>query len=272
VGRLELYPFSEDDLDLLELIADRLSIAIDNAQLYNELLQNIDSLEFERGMREQFVNTLSHDLRNPLTAAKMSAQIITRTPDLQRASDLAFRVMNSLNRADRMIQDLLDANRIRAGHPLPLELSDCDVVQLTSEVIDEFTSMHGRRFKLKAPAELKAFVSCNEIVRLLENLIGNAIKYGAEKEIEVSLEKLPENLFQICVHNWGNPISVEKQQKLFKPFSRTPEAEAGGKKGWGLGLTLVRGVAEAHGGKVKVESSKSEGTTFTVILPLNAQQ
>jgi signal transduction histidine kinase len=75
----------------------------------------------------------------------------------------------------------------------------------------------------------------------------------------------------LCVHNKGNPIPVDEQLNLFEPFKRV-ESGANGNKGWGLGLTLSRGLAEAHGGEIRVESSLDTGTTFTVSLPLNQKE
>lgn len=233
--------------------------------------KNIAGLEFERHLRDQFVNTLTHDLRNPLAIAKMSSHLIRKKSEDERIIDLASKVINSLDRIDRMIKDLLDANRIRAGYPLLLELAECNVSLLTSDVVEECISVYGPRFKLETPKDLCAFISGKEYIRLLENLIGNAVKYGSEKEILIKLEKVNGEHFQVSVHNWGNPIPLENQKNLFEPFSRTSEAEAGGKKGWGLGLTLVRGVAEAHGGNVKVQSNEKEGTTFTVTFPIKTK-
>ena len=77
---------------------------------------------------------------------------------------------------------------------------------------------------------------------------------------------------QVTVHNWGEPIAVDDQKFLFEPFRRTKSAEVSSKRGWGLGLALVKGIVEAHGGQVSVESSRELGTTFKFVLPLNSAQ
>jgi signal transduction histidine kinase len=106
---------------------------------------------------------------------------------------------------------------------------------------------------------------------MFENLINNAVKYGSVNElIMFTINKLG-NEVEFIVHNEGNPISAEDQASLFKPFSRIASAKNSGKKGWGLGLTLVKGVAEAHGGKVAVKSDKIYGTDFIITLPLDSR-
>jgi signal transduction histidine kinase len=108
--------------------------------------------------------------------------------------------------------------------------------------------------------------------RILENLCNNAIKYGdTTSRVTVSLRQEGDEA-ELAVHNWGNPIPASEQESLFQYFTRTKSAEASGKRGWGIGLTLVKGVAEAHGGSVQVESSQEKGTTFRVRLPRHAKE
>ncbi|AKI98510.1 PAS domain S-box-containing protein [Archangium gephyra] len=225
-------------------------------------------LRLERELREQFVSSLSHDLRTPLTAAKMSAQLIPRQPNLpDKVYSLAARVRQNIDRADQMITDLLDANRIRAGQGLPIEVSACELRQVVADTLEELSSVHGERFHLMGEEQVEGSWDARALRRLLENLCGNAIKYGdATRQVTVNLEREGDEV-RLAVHNWGNPIPATEQQKLFEYFARAKSAEASGKKGWGIGLTLVKGVAEAHGGSVRVESTAEKGTTFRVCLP-----
>jgi signal transduction histidine kinase len=107
--------------------------------------------------------------------------------------------------------------------------------------------------------------------RVIENLISNAAKYGSPTgPITLTLEKRASEI-DISVHNVGNPLPREELLQLFDPFHRSSTADASPHVGWGLGLTLVRGVAEAHGGRVHVESTPEAGTTFTLSLPLDSR-
>ncbi|HEX8536946.1 MAG TPA: PAS domain-containing sensor histidine kinase, partial [Cystobacter sp.] len=215
-------------------------------------------LRLERDLREQFVSTLSHDLRTPLTAAKMSAQLIPRQPNLpDKVYSLAARVRQNIDRADQMITDLLDANRIRAGQGLPIDVAPGELRQVVADALEELSTVHGERFLLRGEERLQGDWDARALRRLVENLCGNAIKYGdATRQVTVSLTREGDEV-ELAVHNWGNPIPAEEQERLFQYFARTKSAEASGKKGWGIGLTLVKGVAEAHGGSVGVESTRA---------------
>jgi PAS domain S-box-containing protein len=232
----------------------------------------LSQLRVERTLREQFVSALSHDLRTPLTAAKMSAQLIPRQPNLpDKVYSLAARVRQNIDRADQMITDLLDANRIGGGQGLPIELAPCDLWQVVADTLEELSTVHGDRFLQVGEDRLQGNWDAKALRRLVENLCGNAIKYGdPTRQVTVSL-KQGGDLVELAVHNWGNPIPVEEQEQLFHYFTRAKSAEASGQKGWGIGLTLVRGVAEAHGGSVGVESTRERGTTFRVRLPRTAK-
>jgi signal transduction histidine kinase len=112
-------------------------------------------------------------------------------------------------------------------------------------------------------------IHCDDdgVQRIIENLGSNAAKYGAdETPITITLSKTSDRA-EIAVHNEGNPIEPNDLPSIFKPYRRTGAAEAAGQKGWGIGLALVKGITEAHGGTVTVESN-SMGTTFLVSLPL----
>jgi PAS domain S-box-containing protein len=228
----------------------------------------LQKLEEERDLREHFVATLSHDLRTPLTAAKMNAQIIARkSNDPDRVMKGAIKIEENLNRADTMIRDLLDASRVKAGQKLQMEMSECHLNTVISEVIEELSTIHGDRFKKYFTEDIVGEWSCSGIRRILENLCNNAIKYGSPT-LPITISAIDDKkCILIKVHNEGNPISVKDQRTLFEPFKRAASPETLKEKGWGLGLTLVKGLAEAHGGSISVESALETGTTFTVKIP-----
>ncbi|HZH76659.1 MAG TPA: ATP-binding protein [Archangium sp.] len=238
-----------------------------------ELARAVEHLQEERELRERFVATLTHDLRTPLTAAKMGTHLLMRRGDDPVVlTKTAGRIADNIDRADRMIRDLLDANRITAGETLPAELARCDLTAIARETLEELAQVHGDRFVLSAPDIIEGYWSCSALRRILENLCNNAIKYGArDRAVTVALTRRGPEEVLLSVHNWGPPIPLEDQPSLFEPYRRMKSAQTGKEKGWGLGLTLVRGLAQAHQGTVQVESTEASGTTFTVMLPSDSR-
>jgi PAS domain S-box-containing protein len=236
--------------------------------------QSIRALENERDIRERFVATLSHDLRTPLTAAKITAQLLERKlsshPDLRKMAD---RIAATMDRADSMITDLLDANRIKAGEGIPVAVGQERIDKLISNTLEELSRVHGAKFEfLNDAGPVEGFWDASGIQRAIENLAGNAVKYGSPNSpINVAL-KVNNNEIEISVHNQGNPIALEDQKNLFGAYRRTDAAIASGKIGWGIGLSLVKGLAEAHGGRASVNSNFSAGTTFSIHLPLDSRK
>jgi len=230
------------------------------------------TLREERKLREAFVSTLAHDLRTPLASARMGAQLLARhSLDPQTVQTLTSRIVQNVDRADRMVQDLLDANRIRAGERLPIEIGDYCLNEIVQASVDEMVATYGNRFVIRADKSVLGYWCRKSLIRVIENLSSNAIKYGqADSPVTISILERDGRAI-LSVHNHGNPIRPQDQKTLFKPFKRSAAAQSGHQPGWGLGLTLVRGLIEAHQGSIHLQSAHGEGTTFTVDLPLDAR-
>lgn len=234
----------------------------------DESRQEARDLRVQSELREAFVSTLAHDLRNPLAGAKTAIELIMRRPCEQgthaRMCSVALR---SLVRLERMITDLLDANRITAGQPVPLRRGRCDLAEIIEKTVNDFRLTHGERFTVQSPGPVWGEWDAFAIRRVIENLLSNAVKYGDDSTpVTLSLRSSPDQA-ELEVHNFGPPIPLRDQKTLFERFRRTKEADRSASRGWGLGLTLVRGISEAHHGAVTVRSEAGEGTTFTVTLP-----
>lgn len=226
--------------------------------------------------REQFVAALTHDLRNPLTAAKMAADLLLLklTKPIDNPEDMVrsvSRISDNLKRLDRMIQDLLDANLMGVGECLRLSLSPVDLYALIGSLIGNFSESDQHRIKVVGDESIHGVWDPEGLRRAVENLISNAFKYGEEgAPVTITLRSKNERAL-ICVHNKGIPIPVEGRELLFAAYKRSESAKCSGKKGWGIGLALVRGIAEAHGGSIAVDSSIESGTTFTIDVPRDAR-
>lgn len=245
----------------------------DESRHHREVAEHeLRTLANDKEAQQNFVSTLTHDLRNPIGSAKMAMDLLLpyleRTEDAQELIDLVFR---NLDKAEKMLHDLLDAHRIKAGQPLPLTVERCNLTQLVSRILLDLESFHGKRFVLEADGEFIGYWSASNLERVVENLVGVALKYGdATKPITLKLFQT-DDLVTLIVHNCGTPIPLREQATVFDFLYRAKTAQGGPQTGWGLGLTLVRGVVEALGGKVEVSSSLAEGTTFAVVLPLDSR-
>ncbi len=278
---------NEKDLDFATALTNLVTVAFDRyykakrerEKLEEEARRNLKilyhsqdkvlSLESERDLREAFVSLLIHDLITPLSIILGSAQMILRKPnDPESHVRPAGMIVAQTNRAGQMVTDLLDANRIRGGEKVSLVKEETDITAMVQTTLADISIIHGNRFILKAQENVHGRVDPRGIRRIIENLCNNAIKYGfSDTPVIVELKQTGTELV-LSVCNKGNVISQEDQKSLFHQFRRSVSAASGPQKGWGIGLTLVRGVAEAHGGEVTVSSDAKNGTVFSVILPL----
>lgn len=239
-----------------------------DARITEEFTAKNMALVNEGSQRDQFVLTLSHDMRNPLSIARACGEMIQKNPaNLESVQKLSNKIIESIDRANNMIQDLLDSNKIRAGAKLTINKSQIDLAKIVNAIIEDFTKVYGDRLQVACPTPVKIKVDSAGIRRAIENLLTNAIKYGGtQTPVRTNVIEF-ENEVQIKVHNEGNPIPSEDQVTLFDYFHRSKSGVQSGQQGWGIGLTLVKGIAEAHNGHVLVESSEKAGTTFSIVLP-----
>ena len=229
-----------------------------------------NALMAERSLRERFVMALTHDLRTPLTSMKLTAQMLERkvnNPDYVSMS--AQRILKSINHSERMILNLLDANRIQIGESLPHKPIECSLDQIVEGVIADEALVHGARFEYKNHVgPIHGYWDSTGIQRVVENLLENAVKYGfTDTTIKITLTK-NEGIVDLQVHNDGFPIAPKDQAKIFIPYERTDSAQVSDQRGWGLGLALVKAIVESHKGSIRLESDQDKGTIFTVSLPI----
>ncbi len=229
----------------------------DAATQFSKTLQDIQEL---------FMVTLTHDIRNPLNLVKVGTQLLLRRLEQGDVNaDLATKMMRATDRMDTMIQNLLDASRLRAGYRLKMDFEECNLVLLIQDIVEDLNFAYGKRFVVVSEAEVKSNCCRKELQRVIENLATNAVKYGASDTLITLTLQQTETQISLAVHNEGKPISPEAQAILFQQFRRTTCAEE--QTGWGLGLFLAESIMEAHQGTILVESAEGKGTSFIVKLP-----
>ena len=219
---------------------------------------------------EQILALVAHDVRNPLATAKMELLVLVDPGSNEQSREGRAMMLRNLEQADSMIQSLLDVASIRAGRTLPIERHACD---LSEELRRMVAALGARdRIDLETDGPIRGEWGTAGLLRALQNLVANALKYGTPgSRVGVRLRRDGDTVL-LCVHNDGPPIREEDQREIFRPFRRTTESVASGRRGWGLGLAIVQAVAEAHGGHASVESTEASGTTFTLAMPLRARE
>ncbi len=176
-------------------------------------------------------------------------------------------VQNGVAAAQVLVTDLLDVYQVKAGKGLPITPERMDLASFIRGYVAQQEVRYGKRFRLLAPMPVVGYWCSKALRRLCDNLITNAIKYGAKDEtitLTLSQQGASTNL---SVHNVGPAIPAAELPVLFEPFVRANAATKSRHEGWGLGLAIVSAVASAHGGSVAVNSVAPSGTTFTVTLP-----
>jgi len=221
-------------------------------------------------MREKLIGTLAHDIRNPISAAYFAFDILKITNDKKRSDKLIKMGMRSLKKSLDMVEGLLDAISVKAGEGITLNFSEIDIVREIKWVANEASEIYTKNIVFQTNAEkIVGVFDGTAIRRVVENLVTNAVKYGApDTEINISLEDNDDTVI-IQVHNHGEAIDQKNQSDIFNFLNRGNASQDSKLESWGMGLTLVKSVAIAHGGQVDLVSTDTEGTTFSIDLKKN---
>ncbi|SDS21839.1 sensor histidine kinase [Christiangramia echinicola] len=218
-------------------------------------------------MREKLIGALAHDIRNPISAAYFALDIIDPEDDKERIKKLKSMGLGSLKKALELVEGLLDAISIKAGEGITLNFEAIDIIEEIKWVCEEANQIYLNEVILQSNTKDSFGVfDGTAIRRVVENLVTNAIKYGARDEpVRVILEDSHEEIV-IRVHNEGESIDEKHQTEIFEFLKRGRETDNSRLESWGMGLTIVKSVAIAHGGKVDLKSTDAHGTTFSLSL------
>jgi signal transduction histidine kinase len=219
-------------------------------------------------LREQFIAVLGHDLRNPLASIQAGGRLLVKTPLDERARMLVGAMQGSVMRMAGLIDDVMDFARARLGGGFQIERrTDANVREAILLAVDELRLANPDR-SIEADVVLDEPVACDSgrVAQLLSNLLGNALRHGADGGAVRVGARCEAGRFELSVANSGEAIPPEQQALLFLPFERAEHHH--GQQGLGLGLYIAAEIARAHGGELGVTSDAAE-TRFTFSMPLD---
>jgi signal transduction histidine kinase/CheY-like chemotaxis protein len=258
--------FGAEDLDLARELAHRAALAVENARLYAHA-------QAATLARDEMLAVVAHDLRNPLSTISLGAELLLdTTPD-----DAAFQrrhlstVKRSAERMNRLIQDLLDVSRITGGK-MAVVPRDEDASLLLAEaaaMLRPLAEARGITFQTRGTSDLPRLrIDGARVMQVISNLVGNALKFTPEGGSVTLAATREECELRISVIDTGTGISPEQLPHVFGRFW---QADDGDRRGLGLGLAIARGIVEAHGGRIWVESEMGAGSIFHFTLPAPEQ-
>lgn len=288
------HPYTQDEVNFLQDIADRAALAITNARLFREMEQRVAerTREFQQAKQEaeaanaaksEFLSRMSHELRTPLNAILGFAQLMEMDDLTPRQTQGVRHTLKAGRHLLDLINEVLDLARIESGRltlsPEPVRVGG--VIQEILELVDPAAAARGLHLiGLNSPLNDRYVQADRQRLRqVVLNLVNNAIKYnrpGGEVSVQLSVTPAPshppgspmmDNALRITIADTGPGIAPENMPRLFNPFDRLG-AERTGTEGTGLGLAVAKKLTEAMGGRLGVESLVGVGSTFWVELPL----
>jgi PAS domain S-box-containing protein len=257
--------YGDEELRVAEELARIVALAVDNAQLHRETQRAIAA-------REEILGIVAHDLRNPLTtvllkAATLRRVVEPRAPESVRDLDA---IQRAAQRMHRLIQDMLDVTRGERGL-LAIQRAPVSAHDLVTEAVDTQREALARAGLLLGVGLTEALPDVwgdhDRLLQVFDNLIGNAIKFTARGGEVIVGAATDTHEVRFHVANSGESIPAEELPRLFDRFW---QGRRGDRRGVGLGLSIVKAIVEAHGGRIWVESEPGEGCTFTFTVPIAA--
>ncbi|WP_283183486.1 sensor histidine kinase [Pseudomonas svalbardensis] len=222
--------------------------------------------------RNVFLGILGHDLRTPLGAILLGADVLRRSVDMgARKTKIALGIYTSVRRASQIVGDLLDLTRCQMGPGIPVKKEKIDLAPPCTRIVEEIhTANPSAEIVFKVEASARGEFDGARMEQVFSNLLSNAVQHGdLQFPIKVSLE-VKDGSVIFVVHNFGEPIPKDILPFIFNPmgrFSQHASLELGPSTGLGLGLYIASEIVAAHSGTIDVVSDTESGTTFLVKVP-----
>ena len=273
--RLQVRPFTEKQIELVQTFADQAAIAIENVRLFDEIQDKSRQLAEASERKSQFLASMSHELRTPLNAIIGLTEMMV-TNATRFGTEKALEPLRRVNAAGThllsLINEVLDLSKIEAGklelNPEPVNLS-----RLIDEVIGtagQLAEKNKNRLVVEAQEKVGALTADSmRLKQILLNLVSNACKFTKEGEVALRVRKVADgrDWIELAVADSGIGMTAEQQAKLFQDFTQADSLTARRYGGTGLGLAISRKLARMMGGDVTVTSEPGKGSVFTVRLP-----
>ena len=267
-----------------EEMATHLALGIENVRLTLRQRRFAEELEDKVAgatarLREldqaktEFLSVVAHELRTPLTALQgFSELLLARALPPERTTRFLRHIHGEAERLGRIVTELLDLSRIEAGRGLELKPEEVNLTAVVERNVDLFAAEHrGHRFECALSAPLPPLSADHDALdRMLKNLLSNAVKYsplGGRVAIAAGPAVDRPGMVELSVEDDGVGIPAKDLPRIFERYVRIPNPETAAARGLGLGLCMVRALAEAHGGSVEVESLPGKGSRFRLFLP-----
>lgn len=238
-------------------------------------VSDVERLRDLEVLRTDLSATIAHELRTPLTAIRTCASLLMAEdahPTAEQHRTLVETIERNAERMQRVVGDILDIARFRAGG-IALQLRRFDVVDMASAVIASLAPVadhRGLQVELSAPNRpITVFGDHRRLEQALVNLLSNAQRFAPDGGHVTVAVATDDAWLRLAVSDEGPGISLEEQPRLFERFFVGRSDRAGPRDGVGLGLPTALAIAQAHGGRIDVDSAPGHGSTFTIVVPLD---
>jgi signal transduction histidine kinase len=271
--------FATEDIRLAEQFATGAAIAIENARLFEEVQKKTRELEEAYEAKSDFLNMMAHELKTPLNVILGNTQLIKDGyygavgAGVGKGLETTQRNAQSLL---KLINEILDLARLEARR-VPVRIEEFSLRKLLDELQSSFTPLvreKGLDLKFDADeTDLALNTDRDKLHTILQNLIGNAVKYTDQGRVELAVSRDHNaHALKIVVRDTGIGIRSEELGRIFEPFQMVDGLDREKYPGSGLGLSLVQRLVQLLNGEIKVQSEPGQGSTFTVMLPLGDPQ